>query len=43
VRQDADFVETYVGRGLLGVKTGHGSSTYPDSAYQRPGFVEGDR
>jgi 3-hydroxybutyryl-CoA dehydrogenase len=41
LRANADFVEPYVGRGELGVKTGRGFYTYPDPAYQRPGFIEG--
>ncbi len=43
LRANADFVKPYVDRGELGVKTGRGFYSYPDPAYVRPGFVEGER
>lgn len=43
LRANADFVQPYVDRGELGVKTGRGFYSYPDPAYQRPGFVERGR
>lgn len=37
----SDFLTPYIKRGELGVKTGRGFYTYPDPAYQRPGFLNG--
>lgn len=42
LRQNADFVKQYVDRGWLGIKAGRGFYTYPNPAYQQPGFVEGE-
>lgn len=39
---NAGFVKAYVDRGDLGVKGGRGFYAYPDPAYQRKAFVEGD-
>lgn len=41
-KKNAQFLKAYVDRGELGVKTGRGFYTYPDPAYRRPGFLEGD-
>jgi 3-hydroxybutyryl-CoA dehydrogenase len=40
-RRNADFLKAYVDRGEVGVKSGQGFYTYPDPAYQRPGFTDG--
>lgn len=37
----AGFLWPYIKRGELGVKTGKGFYTYPNPAYQRPGFLTG--
>jgi len=34
-----DFVETYIKKGNLGVKTGKGFYSYPDPAYKKPDFL----
>lgn len=39
---NSKFIKTFVDKGWLGVKTGHGFYTYPDPAYARPGFVSGE-
>jgi 3-hydroxybutyryl-CoA dehydrogenase len=39
-RANADFVRTYLDRGRLGVKTGSGFYSYPNPAYEAPGFLE---
>jgi 3-hydroxybutyryl-CoA dehydrogenase len=36
-----EFVQPYIDKGYLGLKTGRGFYTYPDPAYARPGFLEG--
>jgi len=36
------FLETYMDKGHLGVKTGHGFYVYPDPAYKAPGFLFGE-
>ena len=36
------FVTPYIERGELGKKTGKGFYTYPDSAYEEPGFLDGE-
>jgi 3-hydroxybutyryl-CoA dehydrogenase len=41
LRRNATFLRAYVDRGELGVKTGKGFYTYPNPAYERPGFIEG--
>jgi len=38
---NAAFLKQYVDKGYLGVKTGKGFYTYPDPAFERPGFIEG--
>lgn len=40
-QQMADFLRPYVERGDLGVQTGKGFYTYPDPAFQQPGFLTG--
>ena len=39
---NADFLKQYVEQGRLGIKTGQGFYTYPEPAYQQPGFLEGE-
>ncbi len=41
LQTNADFLKQYVDRGWLGVKTGRGFYSYPEPAYQQPGFLEG--
>jgi 3-hydroxybutyryl-CoA dehydrogenase len=41
LQKNADFLKRYVDRGYLGVKSGRGFYTYPDPAYQQPGFLTG--
>ena len=41
-RANADFVRAYLDRGRTGQKSGSGFYDYPDPAFGRPGFVEGD-
>jgi 3-hydroxybutyryl-CoA dehydrogenase len=41
LRRNATFLKSYVDRGELGVKNGKGFYSYPDPAFARPGFVEG--
>lgn len=36
-----DFLDTYIKRGELGIKTGKGFYTYPNPAWQRPDFLRG--
>ena len=40
-QMNADFVKKYVDRGDLGYKTGKGFYSYPNPAYQAPGFLAG--
>lgn len=40
---NALFLKQYVDKGDLGVKTGRGFYTYPDPAFQKPGFIEGGK
>jgi 3-hydroxybutyryl-CoA dehydrogenase len=42
LRRNANFLKQYVDRGHLGVKSGKGFYSYPNPAYQQPGFVEGE-
>lgn len=42
LRANADFVKGYIDRGRLGRKSGGGFYDYPDPAYERPGFLEGE-
>jgi 3-hydroxybutyryl-CoA dehydrogenase len=42
LKENAAFLKAYVDRGDVGVKSGRGFYSYPDPAYARPGFVEGD-
>lgn len=41
LQTNADFLKQYVDQGWLGVKTGRGFYSYPEPAYQQPGFLEG--
>jgi len=41
-QQVIDFWRPYVERGELGVKTGKGFYTYPNPAFQQPGFLTGE-
>jgi 3-hydroxybutyryl-CoA dehydrogenase len=36
------FKKEYIDKGLLGVKAGKGYYTYPNPAYERPGFLAGE-
>jgi 3-hydroxybutyryl-CoA dehydrogenase len=36
------FKKRYIDKGLLGVKAGKGFYTYPNPAYERPGFLAGE-
>jgi 3-hydroxybutyryl-CoA dehydrogenase len=36
------FKKQYIDKGLLGVKAGKGFYTYPNPAYERPGFLAGE-
>lgn len=40
-QMNADFLKAYVERGDLGYKTGKGFYSYPNPAYQQPGFLTG--
>ena len=42
-RRNANFLKAYLDRGELGVKSGQGFYSYPDPAFARPGFTEGER
>ncbi len=42
IQTGADFLKEYVDKGWLGVKSGRGFYTYPDPAYQQPGFLTGE-
>jgi 3-hydroxybutyryl-CoA dehydrogenase len=42
LQTNATFLKTYVDQGWLGRKAGRGFYTYPDPAYARPGFLEGE-
>jgi len=37
-----NFLKQYIDKGWLGLKSGHGFYTYPDPAYQQPGFLAGE-
>lgn len=39
LKKNADFVKPYIDRGWLGRKSGRGFYTYPNPAFQRPGFI----
>lgn len=41
LRRNANFVQAYVDRGELGVKSGKGFYTYPGPAFERPDFIDG--
>ncbi len=36
------FKKEYIDKGLLGLKAGRGFYTYPNPAYERPGFLTGE-
>ena len=41
LRKNADFIkETFLDRGMLGMKSGAGFYTYPDAAFLRPDFLK---
>jgi 3-hydroxybutyryl-CoA dehydrogenase len=42
LRANADFIQAYLNRGRLGVKSGEGFYQYPHPAYEVPGFLEAD-
>lgn len=42
LRRNADLLKTYVTKGHLGVKSGQGFYTYPNPAYEQPGFLTGE-
>lgn len=42
LRTNADFVKGYLDRERLGQKSGGGFYDYPNPAYQRPGFLDGE-
>jgi 3-hydroxybutyryl-CoA dehydrogenase len=42
LRANADFVKDYIDRGRLGVKTRAGFYDYPNPAFSREGFLEGE-
>lgn len=42
LQKNADYLKEYVDKGYLGVKSGRGFYTYPDPAYQQPGFLTGE-
>lgn len=39
LKKNADFVKTYLDRGRLGMKNGHGFYDYPQPAFQAPDFI----
>jgi len=39
----APVIKPYIDRGELGVKTGKGFYTYPNPAFQQPGFLKGEK
>jgi 3-hydroxybutyryl-CoA dehydrogenase len=42
LQRNAELLKSYVDEGRLGTKSGEGFYSYPDPAYQRPGFLTGD-
>jgi 3-hydroxybutyryl-CoA dehydrogenase len=42
LQKNADFLKQYIDQGYLGAKSGRGFYTYPNPAYQRPGFLSAD-
>jgi 3-hydroxybutyryl-CoA dehydrogenase len=42
LQKNADYLKEYVDKGYVGVKSGRGFYTYPDPAYQQPGFLAGE-
>jgi 3-hydroxybutyryl-CoA dehydrogenase len=43
LRRNATFLKVYLDRGELGVKSGKGFYSYPDPAFARPGFTDGEQ
>ena len=41
LQRNATYLKRYVDRGELGVKSGKGFYSYPDPAFARPGFIDG--
>ena len=41
-RSNAAFLKKYVDKNLLGEKTKQGFYSYPEPAYRKPGFLDGD-
>jgi 3-hydroxybutyryl-CoA dehydrogenase len=42
LQANADFLKKYIDQGRLGVKSGRGFYTYPNPAYEQPGFLVGE-
>jgi 3-hydroxybutyryl-CoA dehydrogenase len=42
LRRNANFLKEYVDKGYLGRKSGQGFYSYPEPAYEQPGFVQGE-
>jgi 3-hydroxybutyryl-CoA dehydrogenase len=42
MQTNASFLKAYVDQGHLGVKSGSGFYSYPEPAYQQPGFLTGE-
>lgn len=42
LRKNANFLKGYVDKGHCGVKSGQGFYTYPNPAFEQPGFLEGE-
>ncbi|CAG0937373.1 hypothetical protein TFLX_06302 [Thermoflexales bacterium] len=43
LKKNADFLKSYVDRGWLGVKSGHGFYSYPNPVFQRPDFIRSNQ
>jgi len=40
--ENREFLQSYIDKGHLGIKTGQGFYSYPDPAYRQPDFLEGE-